>query len=423
MSVVISTPFQLSVEECIQIVSRYLGHSYFDVLWDRIEVEQHDTVTGLMSEQARLRIVVHLEEEGGELRTLQFFVKYFPERWQQRKERASTLALLHTEIAFYRRAFLCMSPTVTPQCLLARGGDDALLVLEDLALRGFRPVDVIHDLDKHHCAVALNTLAEFHASSLAFPMDGLLEPGFQFSNKKPSLSEGWRRTVILNSMSLLERLPTFSRDRQRLRKVSLCLPYLFRKVATLLEPTMRHRCCVVHGYPWTSNLLFRYDGAGSPVEARLVDFQQVAWAPPALDVTTLLFTATTPRTRHLHLATLVDGYYLALCQALLERDVYASVTVPRNLFDESLDEYRLWGQMVAFLFCGSIYLPRSALRPYLASDDDIERFLRGNEHVRTSLELFHADEEYTRRVSDALYELLDTYGLGDETKSLVVCTE
>ena len=46
-------------------------------------------------------------------------------------------------------------------------GDPSLLVIEDLAPLGFRMADRQAGLDLQHCLLAINRLAQFHASSVA----------------------------------------------------------------------------------------------------------------------------------------------------------------------------------------------------------------------------------------------------------------
>ncbi|XP_049960540.1 uncharacterized protein LOC126481084 isoform X2 [Schistocerca serialis cubense] len=194
--------------------------------------------------------------------------KCLPADPEQRQVFKSDL-LFRNEVAFYTEALPALLEFQreaggggawrgVARCLLARGD---LLVLEDLAERGFRMADRRRGLDAAHCGAALRQLARLHGLALAM------------KRRRP----------------------------QRFRQ----------RVAGALAETF----FVADNSAWYREY-YRSAADNAVAMVCLIDFQIARYASPALDISNLLYVCTTPEMRAQHGRQLLRDYHSSLVDTL-----------------------------------------------------------------------------------------------------------
>ncbi|XP_049812692.1 uncharacterized protein LOC126259745 [Schistocerca nitens] len=262
--------------------------------------------------------------------------KCLPADPEQRQVFKSDL-LFRNEVAFYTEALPALLEFQreaggggawrgVARCLLARGD---LLVLEDLAERGFRMADRRRGLDAAHCGAALRQLARLHGLALAMKrrrpqrfrqrVAGALAETF-FVGDNSAWYREYYRSAADNAVAMVGKFlaeedgEAGARYLQRLRDFA-CDGDFFGRMVALVQP--REPLAVLcHGDCWTNNLLFRYGDDGAIVEVCLIDFQIARYASPALDISNLLYVCTTPEMRAQHGRQLLRDYHSSLVDTL-----------------------------------------------------------------------------------------------------------
>lgn len=147
-----------------------------------------------------------------------------------------------------------------------------------------------------------------------------------------------------------------------------------------------------------------------PTAGMLLDFQLSRYAPPALDVLTVIALGSVSDFRDNHLTTLLNIYYTALSEELARNELKIVQILPRIDFDASCEHYHLAGLIENCLFNMTILVPMEIVKPLMDGSAPFDDFIRDEQtKVRLIVESFEIDATFRYRLTDTMSEIIDKY--------------
>ncbi|KAL7293699.1 hypothetical protein TKK_0012772 [Trichogramma kaykai] len=224
-----------------------------------------------------------------------------------------------------------------------RVDDDAVLLMENLCLKGFYTCDRILGMDKAHAGKALEALARYHALGIALKQrrpdyfESRVVAHARINSRDYSQIDEGLDSILrmfhdaeLDYRSLLERqLPTILERFEAYRggKTNAARPR---------EPW----ATVTHGDFWLKNVLYRKDDKGTINDVKLIDYQAYLFNSPLKDLPHFLYMGLDDRARERDFDALVDLYYDEFLKNLKRLEIDAS-PFTRPAFDEELKRQAL----------------------------------------------------------------------------------
>lgn len=183
--------------------------------------------------------------------------------------------------------------------------------------------------------------------------------------------------------------------------VDLSIGWLFHEVTFAIVCNLAIQI-VVNRWP--------FSGLPTPTGGIILDFQLSRYAPPALDVFTVIMLSTTSEFRTLHMESLLNVYYDALTEHVAAQGLALAQLLPRSEFDASCDHYHLAGLIENCLFCHLILIPMNLAKPMMATSESFDDFIRnGSTKVQLCIDSYEQDETFRTRLTDMLSELIEKY--------------
>ncbi|XP_018569808.1 uncharacterized protein LOC108909861 isoform X1 [Anoplophora glabripennis] len=165
--------------------------------------------------------------------------------------------------------------------------EDAVLILENLSIKGYGVVDRHVGFDLETAQLILKDLAAFHAIPLALK---LRKPEVFESKIRPYLA----RFVRPSSPHNEQLYSTFIEIFQESNK---CVPWMPKMKEVLkINETLQNAAprepfsTIIHGDAWVNNIMLKFQNR-LPVGDKLIDFQICDYNSPAIDVFFFLFTS------------------------------------------------------------------------------------------------------------------------------------
>ncbi|XP_017052796.1 uncharacterized protein LOC108095964 [Drosophila ficusphila] len=281
------------------------------------------------------------------------------------------------------------------------------ILFEDLSLENYKVACRLKKLDLEHTHLVLGKLADFHAAgaALAERKPGIFDKNYDrgFFNKHVRGYE----PIMKNILKSLYRTLELNQDlKERYQK----------KISHLIENIMDYGerstsvnpgdfVTLAHGDIWTTNVMFKYDDEGHPINAIFIDFQFSVWNSPAIDLHYFFSTSIHENLRLEHQTELVQFYYYKLVEAL--KKVKHLGKVP-SLFDFQ-QQFR--AKAFYAVFSSLIFEPTMVYNG--KEEPSIESFLSDDEEGLRIRDAVIQTEESQKKLHRIL-PFLDQFGLLDE---------
>uniref|UniRef100_A0A1L8DN30 Putative juvenile hormone-inducible protein n=1 Tax=Nyssomyia neivai TaxID=330878 RepID=A0A1L8DN30_9DIPT len=206
---------------------------------------------------------------------------------------------------------------------------ESVLVLENISPLGFMNPTSRLELDLDHLFLMLKTIAEYHALSYAMRIldeeqlkslvDGIVPLAFQNDDNEVNLFDVVHGIGLARLFDFLDRRPdvytgTMRDELEVLRRKYLTCP---TKMLDRIREDDYPYSLILHGDYNRNNVLFRYDGT-KPVDVRMIDFQEVRYATPVIDLAFFLLMNTSATTRDTHWEELLHFYHRILFKSIVE---------------------------------------------------------------------------------------------------------
>ncbi|XP_039501203.2 uncharacterized protein LOC120457772 [Drosophila santomea] len=416
-----TTALELSPTEIRGLCQRYFYQDVpsleagFDVINYTLKPTS-DAPAGYLGSHLYLHVTLKLHNSD-EVRQLTFFSKSAPVGNESRMEYLEDFGVFQKEIAVYQNVLPDLHKAcaeVAPKCYYA---DKNLLIFENLADQGYRMGagrDGLLTYDQLHCC--LKTLAALHAGSIIHEQKGQKitqsQPKSVVENAYPSdVSQEHLRMVNFQNACLvlkefIKLIPKYqSKLNYVLENFTENMSFIFEAVKT----SDVYQNTILHGDLWANNIMFQYGRYGEvPLQCRLVDFQLARYAPPVLDVLTVLTIPTSKEFRDAHLSEFLAEYYRFMTEFLKRADLDIARFIPEQSFYESVEKFRSVGLIESCLFCHLVILPPHCTQKLTNSVDGFNDFFT-KKRIEICLEAFNTDELYRSRLVDMLEDFVDQF--------------
>lgn len=409
----------LSVEQLQRAASACLEINDDLEVIDVVKAEAEGYITGFMSENTRVTVVVKLPD--GSIKDLKIFVKLLPYDEELKCDSIKQLKMFAKEWNFYsliipefNRFGYNLS---TPRCY---HGSEEFVMLEDLSNCTFKVPDPTQDFDYNHCSLVMKLLATLHAASLTYEEkisrerkvpyrlldDGrfILEDFLMEVVQSQGITFSFVSSCLDAMKHLLDQVPKYKNNEELLTDIKENLHEEMERIKIILSSskTVRHTIC--HGDVWANNLLFKYGPDGKPTEVKIVDFQCYRYVEPTSDVMIFLYLSCNQRFRQKFEKKLLSLYHSTFVQLLCESDLPETL-FPEKDFLESCEIMRKVGRFYAAVNGQVIFLPPARLSRGMFTNADPVDVLK-NRGIWMS-EIYRVDDSYRSRMSEALEDFVD----------------
>ncbi|XP_059046542.1 uncharacterized protein LOC131842072 [Achroia grisella] len=242
------------------------------------------------------------------------------------------------------------------------------IVLENLAAKGYTTYDRFKPIDWDYATKAIDSLAKFHALSVAYSEE-YPEEFKQLAEKIKGTSD--MMTGIIQHMYQQRIDTTLSvtseKHKNKLKK------YLETEVRIeSMFKTKLQGPFLCHGDYRASNLMHKVNEDGS-LEVIPIDFQTIKVGSPLVDLFYLIFTGTDKKFRRQHFQDLTDYYYQELSNALRSFNLDPDVIYPKRAFDLELKEHLPYA-LVTAIYTLPIITVESQDAPTVGFENGVEGF-------------------------------------------------
>lgn len=345
----------LNEDDCTSILRNYLKNK--DCELTSYKIEPLSTKDGFLGEH--FTITLQYNDEKQEI-TRSFFLKIINGSSKVISDLCKDLNVYEKEEYYYTVLIpefkkYNIDVSFAPKCYLCK---PFYLVLEDLSKESYKGRPKTQFLDKDHSLEALKTLADFHASSVAYEELKSKDDGKKYRlmdheshskylkdldfTEENSAASKWLKYTMEGIFELIGSLPIEKCDREDFSE----------RLQAVLENSSREnkeqkgRGAVLHGDLWSCNFLYRYDGE-IPASSKLVDFQIVKYGPPALDVLQFIYSNTRKDFRNQHKQEMLDAYYKYLTHSLKKLDIDCETIFPKLEFSKTCKEVEIPAKLQA----------------------------------------------------------------------------
>ncbi|XP_017481008.1 PREDICTED: uncharacterized protein LOC108370230 [Rhagoletis zephyria] len=423
-----ATTAELSADALNNLCQRYHEHNTQSTRPRTLEVLSYehssnaDTVAGFLGRHQFLTLKVRRIDVNGQenYEQIRFFTKSPPLELASRMEYIEEFGVFKKEVAVYRALMPELQkifPIIAPKCYYA---DEQLLVFEHLADQNFRMGagrDGLLNYEHLHCI--LKSLAALHASSIVYEAScgrklNELHPEAVVENSYPKgISENHVRKRNFNNgnrvfLELIKLLPKYQ---EKLDYILREFPKRMAAIFELVQTSDKYLNVFSHGDLWANNIMFQYGKYGeSPLQSRLVDFQLAHYAPPMVDLITVLTIPTSSSFRKQYLSELLSDYYRFMAEFLKCKQLNIESFLPREEFYETAAKFRIVGLIESLLFSHLTDLPTVLTENLTSSANGFSDFFDAK-RVEICLEAFRTDDIYRERLTDMLEDFIDNFVL------------
>ncbi|XP_034473688.1 uncharacterized protein LOC117781080 [Drosophila innubila] len=411
-----ATALELSNSEIQGLCQNYLKNnelnSSFKIISYKLQPTS-DAPAGFLGSHFYLQVTLKLPENE-EPKQLRFFCKSAPKGNASRMEYLENIGVFQKEIAVYKHVLPDLQASVTeiaPKCYYANNN---LLIFENLIDQGYRMGsgrDGVLNYEQLHCC--LKTLAALHAGSIIQDLKKKERLPLEENAYPSNVPAEHMRKVNFNQAcevykEIIKTLPKYE------SQLDFILANFTKRMSIIFElaKTSKTRLnATLHGDLWANNILFQYAKYGEiPLQCRFVDFQLVRYAPPAMDLLTVLTIPTTSQFRTAHLNELLAEYYRFMSEFLKRDGLNIANILPEAEYYDSVAEYRIVGLIESLLFCHLTILPPTFTQELTSSSDGFNDFF-SRKRIDICMKAFQSDEPYRNRIIDMLQDFVDNFVL------------
>jgi Predicted phosphotransferase related to Ser/Thr protein kinases len=330
----------------------------------------------------------------------------------------------------YSSSNLYKAYSLFPTCYFtSRKRNDSLIVLEDFQGSEYRfggSNSLLLDFD--HIVLGLESLARFHALSYALKKRDSqsfyscvvhkVKNGKKFcaEDKDNELvyAHAYLHCLQFAALQPLELFATKFLDGSQkyisgVRRLNVLLEDtagLIRKLLIPKEPL----AVLCHGNYYMRNILYRYDANNKPIAVKLIDFRDVHYASPAIDLTVFLFLSASPELLAESLDDFICIYHQSLLKAMSEfldcpeEDLLPEYSV--DAFKDEFSRHAVYGYVLTAAYLTSaVSTPVKIGKLFEILDDGFASREDTDECIRDNLKL--EGEEATYRLVFLIKEILD----------------
>ncbi|XP_037927477.1 uncharacterized protein LOC119662011 [Teleopsis dalmanni] len=350
-----------------------------------------------------------------------FFMKSAAQDNESRLEYLENFGVFKKEIHVYREVLPRLTPifgAVAPKSYYANNN---VLIFEDLCGQGYKMgAERSGLLDHEHLSCALRCLATMHAASIVHEvkMSGTklnaIYPNAVVENSYPlHIAENHVRSQNFHQANkvfkeIIKLLPKYQKQ---LDFILVNFTERMEVIFTLSKTSEKYQNVFSHGDLWANNCMFKYGKYGNiPIDCRFVDFQLARYAPPLIDVITLLTIPSSRDFREKYFTELLNHYYHLMTEFLLRAGLDIKDYIPRSDYEKQVAEYRIYGLIESCLFSHLTILPPKLTQHLTGTTDGFSDFFE-RKRVELCLEAFRTDQIYRERLTDMLEDFVDNFVL------------
>ncbi|XP_065356840.1 uncharacterized protein LOC135951176 [Calliphora vicina] len=395
-----------------------IGHD-FDINYYKLKPISEDP-SGFLGNHRYLIVEISKKNAVNQdsVQKLRFFTKSAPMEIASRMEYMEQFGVFKKEIAVYRDVLPRLQEIfegIAPKCYYA---DNNWLVFEDLHQQGYKMGSGRDGLyDREHLKCAVKNLAALHSASLVYEVQQKqkfdeLHPLAAIENAYPKncSNDHVRFQNFSNGVQvfkeLIKQMPKYQNNLDFiLSNIQNKMQLIFK----LVQTSKKYQNVFSHGDLWANNIMFQYSKYGDiPIHSRFVDFQLARYAPPMIDLITILTIPTSREFRSKYLMELIADYYHFMTEFLKREKLNIKDFITEEELYASLQEFRICGLIESCLFSHLTILPSELTQCLTGSADGFTDFF-DRKRVEICLKAFHTDETYRTRLTDMLEDLVDNF--------------
>ncbi|XP_059051596.1 uncharacterized protein LOC131846336 [Achroia grisella] len=211
------------------------------------------------------------------------------------------------------------------------------IVLENLVANGFNPYDRFKSINWAYASKAVETLAKFHALSIAYGEENPTEYAQLLEKMKFDPNSVARVSGAFTKLVKMALAVTKEENRERLKA------YIEKEGDLVNMAKSRQENFVglnvlTHGGFRPSNLMHRTKADGT-IEVIPVDFQTITANSPVVDLFHFIFTGSDEEFRREHYEQLVEHYYQELSRALRNLNLDPNQLYPKENYKKDIEYF------------------------------------------------------------------------------------
>ncbi|XP_060518433.1 uncharacterized protein LOC132697157 [Cylas formicarius] len=393
-------------EDCVQLLKRYIKNDNFELINFKTK-PYFSKGTEFFEIGFVLEINAKVQKN---IKKFRFFIKKCPDRDTPEYELLKSSESFSKETFFFARHLPNIlsvlpecRPDFAPQFLLEKS--EGALIFEDLSVKYYVRAKRTYPifLDRVHLSVALKTLAQFHASSIAYEEKAPSKDEYiGFAKNQGDAYSRWFEASIKGIKALFRNNPHYQNEIDILN--SKFETYL-QSIKNIMKPQSKFYNILCHGNLHTKNILFKYDG-NTPVHCVLVGFQSVMYFLPAYDVLSMIFLTTHQLFRQHYFTYLLRFYYDRLTEELDKFGVSVEKIFNFEQFLQSVDFVLPLVKLEAALY----FLENAGSNEYYyklkQKSDDYRQYLF-EDKSKISLDLYKNEPNFRIIMAELLEELYE----------------
>lgn len=250
-----------------------------------------------------------------------------------------------------------------PKSLYMQSENPALIVMEDLAVLGYRMADRLSGLDLDHCLLSMSGLARFHATSVALcerepEQKEKYMKGVYCHEQPPSVANFF----IACTKGFVDEIANWPELKGYAEKIAKITDRIYDIAIEAAKPSEDQFNVINHGDYWVNNMLFKYDN-DKPVDHIFVDFQQCSYTTPAMDILYFLETSPSPEVIENQRDLLLNEYHSTLTVTMKQLNCKTQPPT-RDELEDILKQKAVLGMIASFTILPLVLCSKSNVQDF-----------------------------------------------------------